>query len=192
MIRYFLIEFIKCNPGKLIVLLIGIISFIIWHNSSSKNVSYDVISYTQRGKEYIYVLSDDDNNLALKTFDRQQDVRKNVIVLKESSTTTIVSVVIVIVALAILFIGTVVEDDDVTWNINTCICRAIFRLTICEYENGYYHYVVNNRLLYRSDSNLSEYDIEDLAHQFRKNPHIFPKFKTTSKNREDRINKLLS
>jgi hypothetical protein len=162
------------------------------HEKSDVQSKYKVINSIQRDREWIYLVSDEDNEIFLKHCDKKQSVTNNIMTQSEVSVISIVFGIIALICAIVVTVGTISNDDEIGWNTHECIMRVRKNLIKCEYENGYYYYILNGRLLGRSERNMSQYDVECICRQFGKSPNLFPKFKSTSNNREYKLNKLLS
>ncbi len=198
MIFDYLLILFKKNPVKTIILLLLPV-FIITINSIDP-VKIKKINYTE------HVDADNGYNyfLPVESYDFKKINEKNIVELgenfvrfKDTKEVYIILWTLLIIFCLILLVGTFNTDEDVNWEFKDTLRDCIRKRIVCkvEYNSGgeVFYYIVNDRLLLRSEVKLSIYDynLSQTIKEYIKYKKNFPIFKLKMERRNDLLEDLI-
>lgn len=180
------------NPVKLITLLIAIVLLSISYNIKELEVTNNKLVLSKKdGTNFFKVYTK--NNGIDYTLEYDNKIPKSYKSYKHSDVyfMTFVFGMISLIFFVIAFLAAMFSDDkDSSWTLDTCFSEFIECFIICDLEDGKYHYTIFGRLIDITDKQITssinyKYNINEYSKILK-----LPKFSTTSKNRNDKLNKL--
>ena len=192
----FLLELIKKNIVKTILLITAIISFNYAETFPPSIDTYHVVAETKVENTYIYVYESISENKIIYENVWQEgkplEVKNGVITSQSYNGFNIFFWILFGVPVVIVVICTFVNDDDIGWEIEDSWITSFTTLIYCEEENGEFYYFALGRLISKRDRQISggyrmtsELNINGFRGLYR-----CPKFQTKTQRRETLLNKI--
>lgn len=189
----FITSFFKLNIIKIVFLLTTISLFYVAYYTDVYNdveVKYEVYGEFYKDGKYHYIYQNGKNNLKEVVYNEPKELKNNIIRSIESSETFSIIVTlayfILIVSVIVYMVGYFSDDDDIKWNIKDPSRNAFCSLIRCEIQDGFYYYMVFNKLIAKSDIQLYYHNIDSF-----KKLISCPYFKPKRLIREDILKKLI-
>ncbi len=180
------------NPAKIIFLILASISLPIAYHNQEKEVDVNQLVFSKvDGSNYFKVHTSDDGRTYVLTHD---SVKPDSYKMYSYSALFIATSIIGGISLAVFIIGLFMSifsnDNETKWNFDDCFLNSINSLIHCDIEDGKFHYTIYNRLIGITDKQLTgsisyKYNLYSLD-----NILVLPKFKTRSKSRDEKLDKL--
>jgi len=150
----FLLELIKVNPVKIIVLGLVFLLIIPYNYCKDFTIEYSVEkTFISSNNKFCYVTGKDDSYQVL-VFDKKQQQDGKVISYQQTNPFRILSLAAIIALLVSLLVVTFLGwNEKPGWNINRCIVNACLSEVTCEFEDNKYFVQFEGRLIYKSDYN---------------------------------------
>jgi len=184
---------IKENRGKMIMILCTIaLLYPIFNCNTDLKEDVKVITSFKYDVNNCYVTySKSDNNFNVLKFDKEQPISPDGYLTKDKDNVWfILSWIGFVVLCIILLIATFQDDDDVNWEFTGRWANVLHREIVCEFEDGIYYYILDNKLLCKSDTQITR--LQDPVNRYMISPNLFIEFKgTKQKNRNNKLDKIL-
>lgn len=191
----FLLVFNFCfnNKGKLLIIASAIISYNYAGTFPDDVGQVKVVKYQDFGDElkyrhvyFYHRVEDSEIKLDFLSFDTPQKIENGKVTYTEYNDLNNLMWFLFGVSCFVLFTISVMDDDDINWNLKEVWYDSLESMIYSEFEEGKYYYMSFGRLLYKSDTLISPRMVIHYS-DIRKLSHILsmPKFKTKSYRRED-------
>ena len=162
------------------------------------NCNYDlkeqakVITTFKYGVNTYYVIpySGDSNSFKVLDFAKEQPISSDgYITIDTDNIWLIISWAAFIILCIILIIASIIYDRDTDWGFEDRWDKVLHRDIVCEFEDGYYYYILDNKLLCKSESKKNNLfsEIDD----YRMSPNLFIEFETKKNKRNNKLNDIL-
>lgn len=119
------------------------------------------------------------------------------LIVKSVSDGFVFLVLIIIILSGILFACTFSSDSDINWNLNGIKKDFLYSKVNCVIENGFKHYVLYDRLLFKLDVKVNygtweiEDNIQDKIKFYLRNKNLLESWMPLSKKREKQLAEIL-
>lgn len=181
---------IKENRGKTIMLLCAIaLLYPIYNCNPDLKEKVKVITSFKYGVNTCYVYYSESSFSVLK-FDKEQPISSDgYITIDTDNIWLIISWAAFIILCIILIIASIIYDRDTDWGFEDRWDKVLHRDIVCEFEDGYYYYILDNKLLCKSESKKNNLfsEIDD----YRMSPNLFIEFETKKNKRNNKLNDIL-
>ena len=139
---------------------------------------------------YVYYASD--NSFNVLKFDKEQPISPDGYLTKDKDNFgLILSWIGFVVLCIILLIATFQDDDDYNWEFNGRWSEVLHRDIVCEFEDNIYYYILDNKLLCKSDNQRTR--LHDEVNRYISFPNLFLEYKgTKQQKRNNKLDKILS
>jgi hypothetical protein len=151
-----------------------------------------VITSFKYGVDNCYVYYDSGNSFNVLKFDKEQTISPDGYLSKDTENVLLILSWIGFVVLCIsLLIATFQDDDDYNWEFTGRWADVLHRDIVCEFEDGIYYYILDSKLLCKSDTQITR--LHDQVNRYMISPNLFIEFKgTKQKNRNNKLDKILN
>ncbi len=196
-ILVFLLEIIRKNIIKILILLGAIISFMFAGTFKDDVDEYDVAASVKIDGNYVYICRTiHDNQVKYENiWDKKEiPVKDGKIFVNSYSFAngfmwfifSILSIILIVVSI----MGK--NDDDIGWELEDCWKEAFCTLIYCEEENGNFYYFALGRLIDKRNKQVSRsYSItRELGIDGFRDLYRCPKYQTKTQKRETLLNKI--
>lgn len=180
------------NPVKLITLLLSIVLLSVSYNTQELEVTNNKLVFHKKdGTNYFKVYTKDNGLSYDLKYDSKVPKSYNSYTHRDMCFVTLVFGIISLIFFIIAFLVAMFSNDkESSWALDRCFSDFIECFIICELEESKYHYTIFGRLIDITDKQITssityKYDIDEYSKILK-----LPKFKTTSKSRNDKLNKL--
>jgi hypothetical protein len=184
---------IKENRGKTIMLLCAIaLLYPIFNCNYDLKEQVKVITSFKYDTNTCYVYYGSENSFSVLKFDKEQPISPDGYLTKDKDNFwLILSWIGFVVLCIILLVATFQDDDDANWEFTGRWADVLHRDIVCEFEDDIYYYILDNKLLCKSDTQLTR--LHDLVNRYIKYPNLFIEFKgTKQKKRNNKLEEILS
>jgi hypothetical protein len=139
---------IKENRSKTIMLLCTIaLLYPIFNCNYDIKEQVKVITSFKYDVNTCYVYYGSDNSFNVLKFDKEQPISPDGYLTKDTENIWLILSWIGFVVLCIgLLIATFQDDDDVNWEFTGRWANVLHRDIVCEFEDGIYYYILDNKL----------------------------------------------
>jgi hypothetical protein len=190
----FLIELLKINQGKIII--IGFVFLLIIPFNYCDDFTVECVvetSFISTNKKFCYVIGKGDS-YSVVAFDKKPKENGKMISYQQTNPFRILSLVVIVILLLTLILITIIGWNETPgWNLNRCLVESCLSEVNCEFEDDKYFLHFEGRLIYKSDYQPQEGEIyERLERYFRSNKSIYPKFLSKLQRRDKKLTELLS
>ena len=167
-----ILELLKINPGKTIMLLSIVIGLLILNNNWNV-ISYDTgqvyDEFQQSGKYYYTVLAKDEKDPKVISFDKKQDVKDKRLTWEETNPLIVLLCVAEVILLICFIVGSFVDEG---WEFSDAWMNISIGEVKCYEQSECFFYVFHGKLI-------------------RKDKNLYPDIETKEEKRERLLNKLL-
>ena len=184
---------IKENRGKMIMLLCTIaLLYPILNCNPDLKEKVKVITSFKYDTNTCYVYYASDNSFNVLKFDKEQPISKDGYLTKDKDNVwLILSWVGFVVLCIILLVATFQDDDDVNWEFTGRWADVLHRDIVCEFEDGLYYYILDNKLLCKSQDQRTR--LYDEVNRYMSSPNLYLEYKgTKQQKRNNKLDKILS
>jgi hypothetical protein len=190
---YFLIELIKTNPVKTLLVIIGIVAFNFAGTFPNWNKETKIEKIVQVDSGWVYLYQKiEENKIKYEMIysSEKLDLKSNIYVSSEYHGANAFFWVLSVVSFFIVIGGTFDSNND--WEFSEVRGHTIGRLTNCEFEDGYYYYIIGGRLIGKTNrqSTSYRYIYRNFNIHSLNDVSICPKFETKTSRRESKLSKL--
>lgn len=183
----FISRLIKVNKIKILLIIVDLLLLIpITNLDYDKKKQISVVSKFEYGVEHLYVVKEKDFDVL--SYHEEIPIENGMISVSTDNVPLILSWFAFITILIILIIFSFIDDTDTNWEIEDNWIDCLNQDIICEFENEYYHYILDGRLLNKSKSPLFRFHNE--IEEFVKNPKLFIEFNTVQQKRNSKLEKI--
>ena len=183
---------IKENRGKTIMILCAIaLLYPISNCNPDLKEKVKVITSFKYDTNTCYVYYGSEGFNVLK-FDKEQTISPDGYLTKDKDNVWLILSWFGFVVLCIgLLVATFHTDDDFNWGFTGRCSDVLHRDIVCEFEDGLYYYILDNKLLCKSqDQRIRLYDEVNRYISF---PNLFLEYKgTKQQKRNNKLDKILS
>jgi hypothetical protein len=183
---------IKENRGKTIMILCAIaLLYPIFNCNPDLKKKVKVITSFKYDTNTCYVYYGSDGLNVLK-FDKEQPISPDGYLTKDKDNVWLILSWFGFVVLCIgLLVATFHSDDDFNWGFTGRWSDVLHRDIVCEFEDGLYYYILDNKLLCKSDTQMTR--LYDNVNRYMKYPNLFLEYKgTKQQKRNNKLDKILS
>ncbi len=185
---------IKENRGKTIMLFCTIaLLYPIFNCNPDLKEKVKVITSFKYDVNTCYVTySKSDNSFNVLKFDKEQPISTDGYLTKDKDNVwLILSWIGFVVLCIILLVATFQDDDDYNWEFNGRWSEVLHRDIVCEFEDNIYYYILDNKLLCKSDTQITR--LYDNVNRYMKYPNLFLEYKgTKQQKRNNKLDKILN
>lgn len=184
---------IKENRGKMVMLLCTIaLLYPILNCNPDLKEKVKVITSFKYDTNTCYVYYASDNSFNVLKFDKEQPISKDGYLTKDKDNVwLILSWVGFVVLCIILLVATFQDDDDVNWEFTGRWADVLHRDIVCEFEDGLYYYILDNKLLCKSQDQRTR--LYDEVNRYMSSPNLYLEYKgTKQQKRNNKLDKILS
>jgi len=184
---------IKENRGKIIMLLCAIaLLYPILNCNPDLKEKVKVITSFKYDTNICYVYYASDNSFNVLKFDKEQPIPPDGYLTKDKENVWLILSWIAFVALCIiLLVATFQDDDDFNWEFTGRWADVLHRDIVCEFEDGLYYYIIDNKLLCKSQDQRTR--LYDEVNRYISSPNLFLEYKgTKQQKRNNKLDKILS
>jgi len=184
---------IKENRGKTIMLLCAIaLLYPIFNCNPDLKEKVKVITSFKYDFNTCYVYYASDNSFNVLKFDKEQPISPDGYLTKDRDNFgLILSWIGFVVLCIILLVATFQDDDDYNWEFNGRWSEVLHRDIVCEFEDNIYYYILDNKLLCKSDNQRTR--LHDEVNRYISSPNLFLEFKgTKQKKRNNKLDEILN
>lgn len=184
---------IKENRGKTIMLLCTIaLLYPISNCNPDLKEKVKVITSFKYDVNTCYVYYASDNSFNVLKFDKEQPISPDGYLTKDRDNFgLILSWIGFVVLCIILLVATFQTDDDFNWGFNGRWGEVLHRDIVCEFEDGLYYYIIDNKLLCKSQDQRTR--LYDEVNRYISSPNLFLEYKgTKQQKRNNKLDKILS
>jgi hypothetical protein len=183
---------IKENRGKMIMLLCTIaLLYPIFNCNPDLKEKVKVITSFKYDTNICYVYYGSDGFNVLK-FDKEQTISPDGYLTKDKDNVWLtLSWIGFVVLCVILLIASIQDDDDFNWEFTGRWSDVLHRDIVCEFEDGLYYYILDNKLLCKSDNQRTR--LYDEVNRYISFPNLYLEYKgTKQQKRNNKLDKILS
>lgn len=186
------------NPIKL--LFIAVISICIygvryymWTSETKHTLNDQPLIFADK---YYYTLLDDQGRVESKGFDKPLVVNNHSITYTDISAIFVLSSIGLVVLSICVIVCTLSKDDDINWNSKLHWDSVAIGLIKCYEQDGAYYYVFKDRLLIRTDYQMTgQYNthskFSELLRDYRKQKNLFPEWIPLDEKRDRKLKALI-
>jgi len=195
MIKYyfnFLINLLRINPIKLLIVILTIISFFSTKFEDEVNKIEVISEIEYLGDYYIIEKKPHASNFKLEVLEKNEDIfiKDGFYYKKKYSDINILLWIAFGIGLLTLLIITYLDEES-GWEIHKVIEESIISMVVCEIDNNEYCYTIMDRLIGKNDKRIKTSCIlSTFAIRNMKDVYLCPKYQTKSKKREFLLNKI--
>lgn len=185
--RELIIETIKHNPVKVILLIIMAISFNFIGFHDDVTVSEDVITHYENAGKFHYVTYDNE----VLSFDDKKVINDDKIEYTKNHWITDISIVAFLVSLVVFVVSH--TDEPSSWELEKIKFNHIYSKLKCDMsDNGkYFYYHIDGKLITRSEYQLNRSLLYDHVEDYIEYPNQFPSWKPKKERRKETIKTIL-
>jgi hypothetical protein len=188
LIYHFLIE----NKIKILLIIVSIICFQKIGKFDDLKYERTIIKEYNIGREWLYVVenySGASNKYKVLEFSEKMDTSSGVLIETEWHPLNLLFIVLFVILIIILLASTF-HDEDYNWDIEGVRKLAIYDIIECELENGIWYYTALGRLLGTDKKRIAVDLCRVLSVNNLSDIMRCPKFKTKTKDRGDKLDKI--
>jgi hypothetical protein len=194
----FLWRVLRDNPVKLIfiaVILICIygVTNYMWTSETKQTLNDQPLIFA--GK-YYYTLIDEQSHVESKGFDKPLVVNNHSVTYTDISPIFVLSCIGLVVLGICILVSTISQDDGLNWNIKKHWGRIAIDMIKCYEQDGYYYYVFKDRLLLKTDYQMTgQYNthskFSELLRDYREQKNLFPEWLPIDEKRDRKLKALI-
>lgn len=180
-----LIFFIKTYPFITINIVISIFLFIFAGSFPDTVKKIYVLNEVKIDGSYLYLHRSDDSYNVME-FETKQVIVDGFVSYKYYNGSNIILWVLFILSIIITLVAILSDEVDFSDDYH----RFLSNYVECICDNGYYYYRLQDRLLCKSGTSISSWDISPYVKDFIRNRKQFPVFKTIEETRNKQLKEL--
>ena len=184
----------KNNLGKLILVILSIISFNYAGTFEDVKYEAEVAKEINIDGIYLYITKDiEDNEINYDVIQREkpEELKDGKITWYEYAGVNIFLWVVVVVCVVIILLLTFADDSDLHWDIRDSYKKALEKMFHTEYEDGVYYYIAFGRLMGKRSEQINRHSILYEFSVYSLSDILFhPKFQTKTEKRENLLSKI--
>jgi hypothetical protein len=194
----FLWRVLSDNPIKLLfiaVILICIygVRHYMWTSETKHTLNDQPLIFADK---YYYTLLDDQGRVESKGFDKPLVVNNHSVTYTDISAIFVLSSIGLVVLSICVIVCTLSKDDDINWNSKLHWDSVAIGLIKCYEQDGAYYYVFKDRLLIRTDYQMTgQYNthskFSELLRDYRKHKNLFPEWIPLDEKRDRKLKALI-
>ena len=184
---------IKENRGKMVMLLCAIaLLYPILDCNPDLKEKVKVITSFKYDTNTCYVYYASDNSFNVLKFDKEQTISPDGYLTKDKDNVwLILSWIGFVVLCIVLLVATFQDDDDFNWGFSERWADVLHRDIVCEFEDDLYYYILDNKLLCKSQDKITR--LYDHVNRYISSPNLFLEYKgTKQQKRNNKLDKILS
>ena len=184
---------IKENRGKMVMLLCTIaLLYPILNCNPDLKEKVKVITSFKYDTNTCYVYYASDNSFNVLKFDKEQPISTDGYLTKDKENIwLILSWIGFVVLCIVLLVATFQDDDDFNWEFTGRWSDVLHRDIVCEFEDDLYYYILDNKLLCKSQDQITR--LYDHVNRYISSPNLFLEYKgTKQQKRNNKLDKILS
>ena len=184
---------IKENRGKMVMLLCTIaLLYPILNCNPDLKEKVKVITSFKYDTNTCYVYYASDNSFKVLKFDKEQTISPDGYLTKDKDNVWLILSWIGFVALCIvLLVATFQDDDDFNWGFSERWADVLHRDLVCEFEDDLYYYILDNKLLCKSQDQRTR--LYDEVNRYISFPNLYLEYKgTKQQKRNNKLDKILN
>lgn len=185
------------NPGKSLCLVLMFITWITFYVNKNKFETKTeklttIYQPTEINNKFYYTTFNKDNDVKLRKFDKKLPISKdNCITWTEKSPITYVSLFLFSLSFVFILITTFL-GYEAGWEIDEVLTKIKKSSFKCIEEGGEYYYVYCGRLIHKSKTLLTGWDVDSLVIEARSSGlEYYPEYEIKSDKRDKKLKKLL-
>jgi hypothetical protein len=175
--------------------MLGLIMLLIIPFENYDKINYDrevEFSFKSSKNKFCYVVTNGED-LSLETFDKEPKINGKIISYQEEHPAEILSLIAIITFSILIIIGTISTNSDMNWSYSRCYAKACVSEVICEFEEGYYYYQFEGRLIFKDKYTIDLYSARQRIEGFFTNgKNLYPEFLTKEQRRDKKLKEILS
>ena len=184
---------IKENRGKMVMLLCTIaLLYPIFNCDSDLKEKVKVITSFKYDTNTCYVYYASDNSFNVLKFDKEQTISPDGYLTKDKDNVwLILSWIGFVVLCIVLLVATFQDDDDFNWGFSERWADVLHRDIVCEFEDDLYYYILDNKLLCKSQDQRTR--LYDEVNRYISYPNLYLEYKgTKQQKRNNKLDKILN
>ena len=184
---------IKENRGKMVMLLCTIaLLYPILNCNPDLKEKVKVITSFKYDTNTCYVYYASDNSFNVLKFDKEQTISTDGYLTKDKENVWLILSWFGFVALCIvLLVATFQTDDDFNWEFTGRWSDVLHRDIVCEFEDDLYYYILDNKLLCKSQDQRTR--LYDEVNRYISFPNLYLEYKgTKQQKRNNKLDKILN
>jgi hypothetical protein len=199
MIRKFLWRVVKDNPVK-ILFIIGIlfcvygITHSMWSTVTQHTLNDQPMIFAN--KYYYTLLDSDQGHVETKGFDKPQTITNHSITYVDVSVIGVLSWIGLIILSICILVSSLNSNYEMNWGFTNHWGRIAIDMIKCYEQDGYYYYVFKDRLLLKTDYQMTgQYNTQskfsELLRDYREHKNLFPEWLPLEEKRDRKLKALI-
>lgn len=85
------------------------------------------------------------------------------------------------------------DDGESNWNLMVCWYQVCVKEVTCEFEDGYYYYLFEDRLIYKEKYGIDSLNMRIAVEKYyRCGKNLYPEFISKEQKRDKKLKEILS